>query len=69
MGSGFSRHRSVKFHPSVKSFTLQCKIGQPFGEFTMNALDDDIDTIRIDTVPGRLSAPLASDLHLEGVLA
>ncbi len=34
MGSGFSRHRSVKFHPSVKISTLQCKIGQPFGEFT-----------------------------------
>jgi hypothetical protein len=23
MGSSFSRRRSVKFHPSVKSFTLQ----------------------------------------------
>jgi len=31
---GFPRHRSIKFHPSVKGFILQCKIGQPFGEFT-----------------------------------
>src|SRR5450755_2862404 len=34
MGSSFSRHRSVKFHPSVKISIFQCKIGQPFGEFT-----------------------------------
>jgi hypothetical protein len=26
----------VDFHPSVKSSTLQRKIGQPFGEFTSN---------------------------------
>src|SRR5215469_18437915 len=32
--SGFSRQRSVKFHPSVKSSILQYKIRQPFSEFT-----------------------------------
>jgi hypothetical protein len=30
MKSGFSGQRTVKFHPSVKSFTLQCKIGPSF---------------------------------------
>jgi len=34
MGSGFSRRRSAKFHPSVKISILQGKIDQPFGEFT-----------------------------------
>ncbi|TMC27374.1 MAG: hypothetical protein E6J04_01010 [Chloroflexi bacterium] len=32
--SGFSRHQSVKFHPSVQISTFQCKIGPPFSEFT-----------------------------------
>jgi hypothetical protein len=27
---GFSRHRSVKFHPSVKNSILRCKNRQPF---------------------------------------
>ena len=27
---GFSRQRSVKFHPSAKNSILACKIGQPF---------------------------------------
>src|SRR6266566_3615972 len=30
MGSSFSRHRNVKFHPSVYIPTLQCKISPPF---------------------------------------
>ena len=34
MRSGFPRHPRVKFHLSVKSSSLECKIGQPFGEFT-----------------------------------
>src|SRR5258708_1074250 len=34
MGSGFSRHQSVKFHLSVKFSILQCKFGQPFSQFT-----------------------------------
>ena len=34
MGSGFSRHRGVKFHSSVQSAILRCKIGQPFTQFT-----------------------------------
>src|SRR5437764_15011145 len=29
MGSGFSRHRSAKFHLSVQISTLRCKIGPP----------------------------------------
>src|SRR5258708_21977371 len=28
------RSEPVDFHPSVQSFTLRCKIGPPFSEFT-----------------------------------
>ncbi len=36
--SGFSRHRSLSFHPSVQNSILRCKKRQPFSEFTIHHL-------------------------------